>query len=225
MAQNNFGTFEEQLKKDADNLQFKPSAKVWQGVESGLNSSPVASSGGAVSNIAKSLLSNWILNIMVPAVVLVGGGGIFYANYQQNIATETTNNVSSKENSISSNVKTDVKTNDMNHSEKVLQSNPTNNNPIVIDNGITISDNQNNANAVNYSLGYSSTNMNKNHSTANTSSSSVVNNNITDSEHFGNTSSAIFTPSDIEKISKKENEKNSPSDYKERNLKSIDFKD
>jgi hypothetical protein len=113
----------------------------------------------------------------------------------------------------------------MNHSEKVLQSNPTNNNPIVIDNGITISDNQNNANAVNYSLGYSSTNMNKNHSTANTSSSSVVNNNITDSEHFGNTSSAIFTPSDIEKISKKENEKNSPSDYKERNLKSIDFKD
>jgi hypothetical protein len=221
MAQNNFGTFEEQLKKDADQLQFKPSAKVWQGVENSLNSSPVATSAGAVSNIAKSLLSNWILNIMVPVVVLVGGGSFFYINYQQNTPSEAASTASSKENNATV-VKSENQISNIQKAEQESK-NTESISHAVVDNGITISDNQNNANAVNYSLGIGYTNSNKTAIT--TASSNVSGNTITDSEHYGSSNSAIFTPSDIEKISKKENEKSNPTEYKERNLKSVDFKD
>jgi hypothetical protein len=223
MGQHPFISFEDDLQKSAEKLEFKPSAKVWQSVESNLNSNAVGGATG-ISLIAKSLLSNWILNIAVPAVVLVGGGSIFYANYHHANNAEAANNTTSETNSsitnTAKNSSADAATTTV-LNNKAADRKETNSEAIANDN--TIANNESNTNAANYSLGIGS----KNTTTKNNASSILLTANKTDvnvdSDQFSSTSGSVFTPSDIDKIAKKETEKIGKIEYKERNNKSIDF--
>jgi hypothetical protein len=219
MVQPNLQSFEEQLQRSADELNFKPSNKVWQGVENSLNNN---STLGAGASITKSLFSNWILNLLVPAVVLVGGGSIFYSNYstvesastKEVNATDSKTNVTNPETVVNSTTVAEI-TNEPSVSKKevVVAAVPSKN----------ISENQNNANAVNYSLGYTNNSqMSQNSSLTNLLNLLTKKQNSTSEETISN-SNIVFTNSDIEKISKKELEKNTKSEYQERNVKSVDF--
>ncbi|MFM2225594.1 MAG: hypothetical protein RJA07_1796 [Bacteroidota bacterium] len=225
MGQRPFISFEENLQKSAEQLEIKPSAKVWQSVESNLNSNAIGGATG-ISSIAKSLLSNWILNIAVPAVVLVGGGSIFYANYHHANNAEATNNTINEANSsvinTDKNSYADAATTVLNN-KKATDTKTTSNEAIVNDNSNTVDNNKSQANATNFVLGMGS----KNTTSKNNTSSSLLTANKSaasiDSDQFSNASGSVFTPSDIDKIAKKETEKIGKIEYKERNNKSIDF--
>ncbi|MEN9522359.1 MAG: hypothetical protein RL065_736 [Bacteroidota bacterium] len=220
MTQPQLNSFEEQLQRSADELHFKPSNKVWQGVENSLNNN---STLGAGASITKSLLGNWILNLLVPAVVLVGGGSVFYANYSSDSAVVKESNSTN----VNNNTKVVVASeNQINITKKSTEASTNQKETIAAATLPTksISDNQNNANAVNYSLGYSK-NIQSNQQTNSVINfiNSLTKKNIESKEEVNNNSNIVFTNSDIEKISKKELEKNTKSEYQEKNVKSVDF--
>jgi hypothetical protein len=229
MAQTPFSSFENQLQQSANNLTFKPSDKVWQNVESNMNNNTIGGSVTNVSSIAKSLLSNWILNIVVPAVVLIGGGSFFYANYNSN-TNATTENEATSVSTASTNENTNInsKVTPANNEVDNLNGNVksehalTNHHIVTAEATAQSSDNQNNSNAVNYSLGYGNV---KDSQKGGKLNGLLTSNKLptADNDQFANSAASVFTPSDIDKIAKKEVEKNSKSEYKERNLKSVDF--
>lgn len=214
MAQPNLHSFEEQLQRSADELNFKPSNKVWQGVENSLNNNSTLVVGASAT---KSLLNNWILNLLVPAVVLVGGGSIFYSNYStvESTSIKEANTTTSKPETKINSTTVPESTNEhtITKQEAVVSTGSSKN----------VSENQNNANAVNYSLGYSNSNKLSQNGSLNNVVSAFTKKNSEPIAETTNNSNIVFTSSDIEKISKKELEKNSKTEYQERNLKPVDF--
>jgi hypothetical protein len=225
MAQPQFKSFEEQLQQEAEQLNFKPSSKVWQGVENSLNNK---STLGAGASVAKSLLGNWVLNLLVPAVVLVGGGSIFYANYSSEIVAAKESNATELKSVTTESIATQSESKENKTAVVTVDNESTSSQKeVAVASSIkSISDNQNNANAVNYSLGYgnnSNTQATKTNNLANLINSLNKKDVVEQQQNNSSNTNIVFTNSDIEKISKKEMEKNTKSEYQERNTKSVDF--
>jgi len=232
-------SFEEQLKQRSEKFEIHPSARVWEGVQGALEEDAAAFGSNSTAKVASIFMKNWILNLLVPAVVLVGSGSFFYLNYQKN---NTANNIGETVNKNSAtNNTTDVKRNTVAVSNNEIVANDN----TIVDAKVSSSKNDNviatsklnndNIDAANV-LGNSTSiaNLNRNNKLKDYSSFGMLNakrnadftkNTLSDENEEINSKSgaAIFSKSDLQKISKKEIEKDNPNDLKERNLKSADF--
>ncbi len=212
-------SWEEQLKNKAENFSIKPSAKVWEGVSNQLEEDIIAGGSNLASGASSSFLSNWMLNILIPAVVLVGSGTMFYFNANK------TSNLNVESGNVSHNQSAVELSKDNNKSVKELNKNDVakdeSSNIISINlNRISNADEKysNNktvegANAIEQSFGYSKT--------VNKYSSSVIDN--VDSDASTKLGENVFSKADLQKISKKEMEHENPNDIKERNIKPVSF--
>ena len=231
-------SFEEQLKQRSEKFEIQPSSRVWEGVQGALEEDAVVFGSNSTAKVASIFMKNWILNLLVPAVVLVGSGSFFYLNYQKN---NTANNIgeTSNKNSATNNA-TEVKQNTVaiSNNETVANNNTIDNEKVSSsnkDNVATSKLNNENFDAANVSGNSTSiANLNRNNKLKDYSSFGMLNakrnadfakNTSGDENEEINSKSgaAIFSKSDLQKISKKEIEKDNPNDLKERNLKSADF--
>ena len=215
-------SFEEQLRNKAENFSLQPSSKVWEGVSSQLQEDLIAGGSSLSVVTSSSFLSNWMLNILIPAVVLVGSGTVFYYNANKNTVDGGIgiNGNFSQVKDLSKN-KIEVTSlenkNDLaKQSEESLELNNTlansqNTNSRLTnahENAITVDG----VNAIDQSFGFSKT-IGKRSKISNIDSESSVN----------ISGDVIFSKADLEKIAKKEIEHESMNEIKERNIKHFDF--
>ena len=219
-------SFEEQLKQKAENFSIKPSAKVWEGVSNQLEEDVIVGSNIAAGT-GSSFFSNWMLNILIPAVVLISSGTIFYFNANKG-NTNSTNELDNNSNSASTNLNL-VKDNsaiaaDANKASQlssvtsVVDNSASNivntNHELITSRNEGNSEAVSGKNAIEQSFGYSS-NSNENSKYFNDNADSDVSTKLS--------SENIFSKADLEKIAKKQMEHENTNELKERNIKHVVF--
>ena len=214
-------SWEAQLKSKADNFSIKPSAKVWEGVSSQLEEDAIVVGSNLASSNGSSFFSNWMLNILIPAVVLVGSGTMFYFNaIKASKANAELGNVANNQSEVELSKNNNKTTVELNKND-VAKDNPTEkanavstilNQSLKSDHKSSDNKNVEGESAIEQSFGYSKS-VNK--------FSSVADN--VDSDASTKLGENVFSKADLQKISKKEMEHENPNDIKERNIKSVSF--
>ena len=209
-------SFEEQLKQKAENFSIKPSAKVWEGVSNQLEEDVIVGSNIAAGT-GSSFFSNWMLNILIPAVVLISSGTIFYFNANKgNTNSASTNLNLVKDNSA---IAADAnKASQLSSVTSVVDNSASNivntNHELITSRNEGNSEAVSGKNAIEQSFGYSS-NSNENSKYFNDNADSDVSTKLS--------SENIFSKADLEKIAKKQMEHENTNELKERNIKHVVF--